>query len=168
MNSNIIRILLALSILIISSYVQAADNSWFLGFSAGTAKDDKLNEDETGYKVYLGYRFLEHLSGEIAYVDFGKYFNATVDRRAVAAQATGILPISDHFDFFAKAGIYHWTIEFDLNPGTLTEDGGDFMYGVGLQANINKRLGIRAEYEEYLDLGDFDIKLLSLGVVYNF
>lgn len=168
MNSGILRVVLTLCILLSSAVTHAAGKGWFAGISVGSADDDRLNESETAFKVFAGYRFMKYLSGEIAYIDFGKYFDNTVDRTGVAIQATGIVPVNQHFDIFAKAGAYHWTVEFDLNPGTLEQDGGDFMYGLGAQYNISRRLGIRAEYEEYTNLGDFDISLLSLAAVFNF
>jgi outer membrane autotransporter protein len=168
MSSGIPRIVLALCILHIAPFIHAADSGWLVGLSAGTAEDDQLNEKETGYKAYVGYRFMDHLSGEIAYVDFGKYYNNTVDRAGVSIHAAGIYPINSYFNIFAKAGVYHWTVEIDLNPGTVEEDGGDFTYGLGAQYNFTDKLGIRAEYEEYLDFADFDISLLTLGLVFNF
>ncbi len=77
----------------------------------------KYDDDETGWKAYLGYQFLPWLGVEAGYVDFGEFtgdnfgrghrtcgrFDADLDLSAWEGFLVGTLPIGP-VDLFAKVG----------------------------------------------------------------
>ena len=89
---------------------------------------------------------------------------------------TGTLPIGEKekFSLFAKFGLLLWdTKRFAIvngSPVTEIDNGVSPMSGVGLKYDFTKRIGIRGEWERFVDVGDndvggSDVDLLSVGVV---
>lgn len=142
----------------------AQDQGGFIGASIGTADDEVLNEDESGFKLFGGYRFTRNIAGEIAFVDLGSYFGGFLDQYGLAFDVMVILPVADNFEFFAKAGLFSWTVETPFAD----DDGTDLMYGLGAQFNVNRNIGLRIEYEEFTDVSGGDVSLISAGVSYHF
>lgn len=161
--------------------------------ASGTSVDDK----DTGWKLFAGYQFHKNFALEGAFIDLGKAsLNTTVTavngspvtpmpmsgsfkaKNGFYLDAVGILPIYDNFSFFGKVGAY--SIDAELSASALgatasnSERKSDLTYGLGLNYNITKNVGIRGEWERFRKVGDTnktgqtDIDLLSIGVVYKF
>jgi len=164
------------SLLLFGLPAGAADNGIYLGGSVGLSsiQDDGINydADATGFKLIAGWRFLDWLSVEGNYVDFGtgddrvlgERIEASVD--GVSLSAVGFLPIGP-VDLFARAGAINWN--GDIKSSTLgrgSDDGTDLTYGVGAQFRVWS-LSIRAEYEVF-DIDNVDLDMISLGVTWTF
>ncbi len=204
--------LLAASCVLALCAASAQAEGFYAGISAGVASVDvdkqsfddaltsvgvtglssKVDENDTAYKAYLGYRFNEHFAVEGGYVDLGaaQYKasftggNAKVDweSHGVFVEAVGILPVGDAFSLFAKGGAYFSDNEADIEatgPGgsaseSLNDDGTSFVFGLGGEYAFSKTVSLRAEWERFTDVGDenetgeADVDLVSVGVKVSF
>jgi len=89
--------------------------------------------------------------------------------------ARGIVPLSDQFELFARAGYGFAKAEVDAIgtiaalPGltasaSQSETANEFAYGLGAQYNINETHGVRLDYASFG--GDFDV--ISVSYAINF
>jgi len=79
------------------------------------------------------------------------------------------------FALFGKLGLLAWSIDTSATvggfPATISDDGVDSAIGIGLKYDFTERVGIRAEWESFIDVGDSattgesDIDLITVGVV---
>lgn len=183
--------LLAPALAIGSAY--AAEPGFYLGASGGqTFIDDeaddldvKYDDDETGWKAYIGYQFLPWLGVEAGYVDFGEFtgegfevrgnnnvggrFDADLELSAWEGFLVGTLPIGP-VDLFAKVGAADITAELDTqNFGTDSENDTQLAYGVGGAYNFGKgHWGLRVEAEGYDDDEVDNFYFVSAGITYRF
>lgn len=143
---------------------------------------------DTAYKLLFGYQFNPHLGIEGGYVDLSKtkytvsatQGNGTLVWKAkgLLASAVGTLPINDSFGVFAKLTAFRSEVAWTASAtGTLdfneSWSGAKWKaaYGVGAAYNLNKKIGLRLEYERFDKLGDVNsdnVELVSAGVVYKF
>jgi opacity protein-like surface antigen len=158
----------------------AADNGFYLGASVGQANlkiddvsgdlfpDDDFDGDDTSFKLIAGFRPLDWLGLEAAYVNFGEPEDTVVGQKlkadgdGISAFAVGFLATGP-VDLFAKAGLISWDSKIS---GSFDDDGTDLAYGVGAQFRVLS-LSIRAEYEKF-DISDVDLDMVSIGVTYTF
>jgi OmpA-OmpF porin, OOP family len=144
-------------------------NTWSLS-DKGSASDPS-----TGYRIAGGYHFTPNWGAELGYSvsgngDLGGQ-NYNVESTQIAV--TGTLPLNPQFDLFAKLGYAMNKLTGDAISGCSNCSKDDYLYGIGAQYNINKKVGIRVQYEELgkvTDSGSGDPKATnySLGLVYNF
>lgn len=166
--------LLASGLLLAGAPASAADKGFFVGAGLGQMNTDVDNyafdEDDFGFKLFGGYKFLRWLSVEGAYVDGGEpeaknsgssggysySERLSIDVQALVATAVFTLPIGDSFELFAKPGIAYWdsTTRYELSVDGLGNDsislddsGSAFFLGAGAGFNFNENLGVRVEYE---------------------
>ncbi|MCU0291616.1 MAG: outer membrane beta-barrel protein [Thermoanaerobaculaceae bacterium] len=163
----------------------AADNGFYLGLSAGQAE---LNTGDLGttevegnanaYKLFAGYRFLNFLAVEGAYVDLGSaeddqegtstHYEADVN--GFELQGMAFLPLGIA-DIFVKAGLFNWNADLEGiiagEPDSVSADGTDPVYGAGFQLRF-KSFAVRAEVE-YFDVEKAnDVYMYSIGASYTF
>ena len=142
----------------------AAPPVGYIGFSLGSADDDVLSESDTGYKFFGGYTVNNNLGFEIAFVDLGQYVDGLLEQYGVAFEVVGYLPLSSNLDLMGKLGMFSWTVDV-LNA---SDDGTDLTYGLGVQYDLNNRLYVRGEWEQFTDVSGGDVSLLSVGLLYAF
>lgn len=155
--------------------------------SAGATSTTSTDDTDTGWKLFAGYRFMKYLAVEAAYTDFGEAtahsvitapsagtVDVTAEVTSWTISALGILPLGDNFSLFARAGANFWDADLSAT-GTgsgstavsTSDDGTDWVWGVGAAYSFTPNLGVRAEWERY-DLDGSDIELLSVGLSWNF
>ena len=144
----------------------AAPPIGYFGFSLGSADDDVLSESDTGYKFFGGYTVNNNLGFEIAYVDLGQYVDGLLEQYGVAFEVVGYLPVSSNLNLMGKIGMFAWTVDFAVLYAR--DDGTDLTYGLGVQYDLNNRLYVRGEWEQFLDVSGGDVSLLSAGLIYTF
>ncbi len=106
---------------------------------------------------------------------------ATIKNAAVQVAAIGTYPVSDAFDLFGKLGVSINSIKASgtgstsgLNANHSTS--WSSMIGIGVQYNVNRQLGIRAQYERFAGFTmsnnsqSWTVResLPSVGIVYKF
>ena len=147
-----------------TAMVNAAQEGPYFGASIGSADDDVFNETDTGLKLFGGYNFNSNLGVEVAYVDLGEYRGGTFEQDGISVEAVGYLPIADNIDVFGKLGMFSW----DVSTPTVSDDGNDLTYGLGLNFQMNSQIGVRAEWQNYEDISGGDVSLISDGVSLSF
>ena len=154
----------------------AANSGWYMGFNMGSAEVDTINESDLGYKFYGGY-LGAHFGAEMAFAGLGDgYTPDNLDVSGLSFEFIGRLPISSSFSLLGKFGIFWWTVDncdagyyyYYYCPYGTYNDGSDLTYGLGLQYDLNDRVSIRGEWQDFQDVNGSDISLLSAGVIYTF
>lgn len=187
----------------------AAISKWYIGASVGQADYDlsesdfdaafaaagftsatDIDDDDTGYKAFVGWQFHKNFAVELGYVDLGEYdidtnitapttaaYSGDAEVDGFALSLVGSYPVTEKFSVLGRVGAYTWDVDSDGSTtvgATLVnldvdDDGTDINFGVGAQYDFNKNFGLRAEYEVFSDVGDEDdINFLSAGIVYRF
>jgi outer membrane protein OmpA-like peptidoglycan-associated protein len=179
------KIMLAalLATMFFAGATHAAEPGFFVGASGGQSYIDdeidnrNIDDDDTGWKAYLGYNFLPWLGIEAGYVSFGTYssnelfegtnFDAEVDVTGWDGFLVGYLPMGS-VDLFAKVGAIDLSTELNTrNFGTDSNTDTQLAYGVGLAWNIGN-WALRAEAEGFDDNEVDDFYFVSAGVTYTF
>jgi hypothetical protein len=156
--------------------VFAADNGIYLGGSVGVSgiseNDINYNANATGFKVIAGWRFIDWLSIEGNYVDFGSGSDTAggekikTDGNGLSVSALGFLPLGP-VDLFARVGVFDWSAHLSSESiGKFGDNGTDITYGAGAQFRIWS-MSLRGEYERF-DLGGTDVDLFSVGFTWTF
>lgn len=158
------------------------------GFATNSIID---RERDTGYKIFGGYQFNRNFAVEGGYFDLGKFgftanttpagtLDGNIRLRGLNLDLVGILPITEKFSAFARAGVNYAEARDSfsgtgavnvLNPNPTKRDT-NYKVGVGLQYAFTEALAMRLEAERYRindavgNRGDID--LFSVGLVYRF
>ncbi len=140
---------------------------WYMGGGFGRSDDKGLREDDTGFKVFGGYRASKYLALEGAIVFLGEFGPANAfSKDGLSLEFVGILPIGQRFQLFGKLGLFSWEIRRSVI--FFDDDGTDATYGVGFQTHFTGRWGGRLEWQRFTDVGTDDVDLLSVNVIYGF
>lgn len=155
----------------------SAQSGLYLGAGVGTADFEDnieiedvegidLNDDDTTYRYFIGYRANPNLAIEGGYRDFGEASSGpfTVETDGWEGYVLGIAPIGP-IELFAKGGFIAW--ETDGNRGLGSQDDVDLAYGVGGAVNLGP-IFLRLE-GEWFDI-DFpeDVQAFTGSVGYRF
>ena len=139
---------------------RAPERGFYVGADVGSF--DIEDEDDTGMRFVAGYNFNRTFAAEAGY-------SMLFDKGGVEVTAwefVGIasMPLGNKFSVFGKLGFAMWEVDAGFFG---SEDGTDLTYGVGLQYDLNPRLGIRGQWQRY-SLDDADGDLFSIGLIYKF
>jgi len=182
----------------------AAAGTFYVGAELGESSTDAVDESaiddgsfgsinvddsDSSWKAFVGYRFLKFVAVEVAAVDLGQFevsgtssgggvfpagnVSATAAADGYTVSALGVLPVGPGFKVFARAGYFIWDVDFDLTSsgvGTTvndSQDGEDLVYGAGLAYKFAMGLGVRLEYEQY-EVEDESIDVISAGLTWRF
>ena len=141
---------------------------------------DAWDEDDTAYKIFVGYRMNRFLAFELDYINLGEPSGAVVPGRNVDASVDGFapfvvgtLPLGPYFEVFGRAGYYFYDatrgVEDTLdNRVEFDEESEDIVYGAGIGANLGEKLNLRFEYEKYDLEGLDDTDALWLNAAWRF
>lgn len=162
---------------------------WYLGLGAGAAtmQDEgealagstSFDDEDTGWKLFGGWRFHRYGAVELAYVDFGEFtgegpLRNNWEASGINASVLGVWPLPNRFSLFGKIGATYWDVENNFTGGSGDDNGTDFSYGVGAQYDFTDRVGARVEWERFQDVGEegvtgtSDLDLISASVVFHF
>lgn len=164
------------------------------GSRAGTIPGftNDISDNDTGYRVNLGYQFNRIWALEVGYVDLGKTrqvstgpggsFTAERKARGFVIDGTAMLPFTDTFSGFLRLGTIDGHVqENDTSVGSITvpssnttSDDWRATYGVGLDWRVADHVSLRLGWDQYHQLGNSsnvgenNVNLTSLGVVFRF
>jgi OOP family OmpA-OmpF porin len=152
-----------------------------------TCEDD---DTDTAFKIFGGYQVNPNLAIEVAYLDLGEAkangtdtvlgdTTLTIAISGFNLAAVGSIPVAERFELLGKAGFFIWDLDArvtssTLGSGSLSESGTAFMFGLGGLVKANDRVGVRLEWERFVDVGDedstgqSDIDLVSASLVIRF
>ena len=151
------------------------DKGFYAGAGVGQSFVDEAgyDDEDTAFSVFGGYQFNRYFAVEGAYTDFGKIepeaLGSDLEADAASITAVGIVPITDKFSAYAKAGFSRWNLDTELPAVTGTQDdsGTDPTYGLGVQYNITDAVSLRGEYNRF-EVEDIDLDVAQLQVRYSF
>lgn len=144
-------------------------NDGCAGAPAGVTCDDS----STAWRILGGYQFHPHFAGEMAYHALGKVSatgpGGTADAKAHAFEMLGVgsLPLGP-VSLYGKLGVYSAEIRGGGAAAGLRGSSSDLTLGAGVQWEATRNVGLRAEWQRYLDVGGADFDLLSVGFIYRF
>jgi OOP family OmpA-OmpF porin len=125
---------------------------------------ERLDDDDTAWKAFIGWRLNPYFALEAAYIDFGApsdSFEATgssgdfeLDVSGFAPYLIGTWPIGP-VELFAKVGYYFYDVDatIDIDDPTAPDfdssaSDEDLLYGFGAGLTFFERLHARLEYEK--------------------
>jgi len=136
--------------------------------------DFEVNDDDAGWKAFVGYNFLPWLGVEGGYVDFGNLRQQSGTGETIRVDPTGwdaflvaSLPLGP-VDLFAKVGGI--ALDTDINTaqfGSDNESDTQLAYGAGIAYNVGQ-FAFRVEAEGFDDNEVDDFYMVSAGVTYHF
>jgi len=138
------------------AFPSTASAGFIFGAGVGTNTiniDEDFDDSDLGWKVFAGYRFMKFVGVELQYVEFGnpEENDIEVELNDFAVFGVGVLPVGDHFEFFAKLGYGQWDVEIEdtsIND-VVDESEWDFIWGGGLAIIFGEHFGLRFEYESF-------------------
>ena len=145
--------------------------------------------------VVAGYRIFRYAAVELTYLDLGSLerterlvlgfppITSSVEIRnelatsGPAASALGILPISDYWEVYARAGVLFADMEATSSimgsSSSITFGSDSLLWGAGTQFNWGAHWSVRLDFQRFENVGEdngageADIDLLSLGVMFR-
>jgi OOP family OmpA-OmpF porin len=159
--------------------VDAADRGGFLGAGIGRSDIDSssggfsFEDDDTGWKIFGGYKFNPNIAVEAFWVDLGEFSDTVLgvpvklEVDGIGIAGVGILPLNERFSVIAKLGVWAWEADASAGPVSGDDDDSDIMLGLGGEFNFTEALSARAEWERY-SADDDDADLLGVSVVFSF
>jgi OOP family OmpA-OmpF porin len=155
-----------------------------------TAKDacaslgSSCTDSGTAYRLGAGLQFTPNLGIVASYAIMGKVKasgflgNAEFKPQIMQVSATGKFPISGTFSLIGNVGLARTTVDLSAynsfgsySPSAATTK---LAWGVGAQYDFANRLGIRAQYEDFGEVGDANttgtakLSMISAGLVVKF
>jgi OOP family OmpA-OmpF porin len=148
---------------------QPVNTGWYIGGDFGQTDLEDIDED-TSWKILGGYQINRTFAVELGYANLFDKRISGIGVEVTAWDLVGVasLPLGDKFSVFGKLGFAMWEAEATSVPGfgSVSDDGTDLTFGVGLQYDVSRNLGIRGQWQRY-DV-DADADLLSIGLIYRF
>lgn len=158
-----------------SAFAQGAENDegFYIGGGVGQFNvkiDDidqtdeaiqTLDDDDTAWKAFVGWRMNPYFALELAYIDFGGPSDRAeasgssgdfqVELSGFAPYLIGTIPVGP-VELFGKVGYYFYDVDasIDLDDGPDFDSSSseqDLLYGVGVGLTFFERLNARLEYE---------------------
>jgi OOP family OmpA-OmpF porin len=161
-----------------SAAAQSNLSSWYVGGTVGQAefKDAcqglaSCDEKDTAWRILGGYQFNRNFAAEIGYHNLGEASAPGGAAEGTAWELVGIgtLPLGNQFSAYGKLGVYRG----ELEAFGAEETNNDLTFGVGLQYDFTRALGVRGEWQRYSNMGggavaETDVDVLNVGAVYRF
>jgi OmpA-OmpF porin, OOP family len=152
-------------------------SSVYVGADVGQSKlkdcvapgcDDK----DTAWGLFAGYQFNRNIAAEVAYHKLGSFSTPAgdIDAKSWEVVAVPSWPLSNQFSVYGKLGAYRGKLE----GGGASEKNTDLTYGLGLQFDLNRNVGLRGEWQRYPKLGgggfprDTDVDVLRVAALWRF
>ncbi len=138
------------------------------------------DDNDTGFKGAVGMVVNDYISMEVGYADLGSFDlsgggGGEVEFNGMTVHALGTYPVNDDFKLYLRAGF--GILHTDVKPsvGIPTEETDlEFGVGLGMQYNFTKAVGMRLEWERYMNVGDrattgdTELDFISAGLINTF
>lgn len=141
------------------AFAQAAMQGFYVGAEVGNT-DVSGADDDIGFKILGGYRFHPNIAAEVGYGML--YDKDSVEVTALEVVALGMFPIANQLSLIGKLGFANVDVEV---PGG-SEDKTELTWGVGVQYDFSRNLGLRALWQRYET--DEAVDYLAVGVTWRF
>src|SRR6185503_19333940 len=138
---------------------QPAATGFYIGAEAGQT-DVGGADDDIGFKFLGGYQFHRNIAAELGYGLL--YDKSGVEVKALEVVAVGMFPFANQFSIIGKLGFAN----VDVKVPAGSDDKTELTWGVGVQYDFNRNLGLRALWQRYET--DDAIDFLAVGVTWKF
>ena len=138
---------------------QSVAPSFYVGVEVGNTDVDGA-DDDVGFKFLGGYQFHRNIAAEVGYGLL--YDKGGVEVTTLEAVAVGMFPLANQLYLLGKLGLANVDVE---TPGG-SDDGVDITWGLGVQYEVTRQLGLRAVWQRYES--DTSVDILALGVTWRF
>jgi OmpA-OmpF porin, OOP family len=151
----------------------------------------EIEDSDTGWKLFGGYKLREDIALEASYVDLGKFritawgnfetAASSYEVRGFAFDAVKTWSLGSRFGISARLGIFAWNFDasstasgfggYTSSNEKTTDVNGDF--GLGLKYDLYKDIAAVAEFQRFLKIGSdatgkSDVDLISASIVFRF
>ena len=187
--------------------VSAEATGKYIGFGFGQSSldisdpsADRIDDTDTSLKIFGGTNINPNFAVKFGYIDFGEFNahyplydeNDSAEGSAFFATAIGLANLTEQLSLLGKVGFNFWNVDYSANatilgtPISASGDGTgiDLLYGIGINFKATDQISIRAEWEQYKDVGDGvdltisgygsvemegeDVDVLSVALTYSF
>ena len=135
---------------------QSTVPGFYVGAEVGNA--DFGSDDDTAFKLLAGYQFHRNIAAELAYGML--YDKGGAEANAIELVAVGMFPVANQLSILGKIGF----AQIDADPGDRDTE---LTWGIGVQYDVNRNLGVRAQWQRY-ETDPNEVDLLSVGVIWRF
>lgn len=151
-------------------------SSVYIGADVGQSKfKDACNgvagcdDKDTAWGLFAGYRFHPNFAAEIGYHDLGSVSAPGISRDAKTWEidALGIVPLTNQFSAYGKLGGYRG----ELNGSGVDNKSNDWTWGLGVQWDFTRNVGLRGEWQQYRNFGSDggpNANVLRVGALWRF
>jgi OOP family OmpA-OmpF porin len=155
---------------------QDAEKGFYAGAGVGQSFVDEGNYDDedTAFSAFGGYQFNKYFALEAGYADFGEIESSRPGQPSLEGDtayftAVGIVPITEKFSAYGKAGLHRWNLDQAIPSLTSSTDdsGSDPTYGLGVQYRFTDRVALRGEYSRF-EIEDLDADLAQVQLRIDF
>lgn len=138
------------------------------------------DQNDTAFRIFLGYQFTPNIAAELGYADLGKAniggFGVTGDVKATAwdLSAVGLWPLASQFSLLGRLGLYHGETKADFLGASSKDTKTGLLWGLGGQFDLNRNIGLRAEWNRYDKMGGdnfgetFHVDVFNISALYRF
>lgn len=132
------------------------------GIGLGGSDHAVSGESDSGVTVFAAIRLTDRVLLEGGPVWPGRVRLAEPSVVGFSVQGVGLFPLTERFEFLAKAGFYDWEMNRD---GEKLYEGRDPVFGIGVQRYLNDDLALRFELSRFTDVRQGDMDWISFSVV---
>lgn len=161
----------------------------------GLPASSSLDDSDFAWSAQIGYRWGNYIAAELGYFDLGEanyradvsgideHYTLRLTSSGPTLSVLGMLPVGDHIDLHARAGLIYSDTRFverlETAAGEVVDSFGDkahakdLFVGIGAAWNIGMSFGLRLEYQRFFDVGDddvtgeTDIDVITFGVLFR-
>jgi len=145
--------------------------------AGGVSAQSSLQNSQTGFSIFSGFRFDDYLSVELTYIDFGNYNTQTNGLKNELFSVDSLYltsalnyPVSQNINSYIKLGFSEW--QMDSKNLALQEDGTGLVYGAGVDINLygssRRTLKIEWLHQSFDDVFLSDSDSISASIVFSF
>jgi OmpA-OmpF porin, OOP family len=138
---------------------QPATTGFYIGAEVGNTDLDGA-DDDIGFKFLGGYQFHRNIAAELGYGLL--YDKGGAEVKALELVAVGMFPIANQFSLIGKLGLAN----VDVEVAGSSDDKTELTWGLGVQYDFSRNLGVRALWQRYET--DNAVDFLAVGVTWKF
>lgn len=179
------KLALALAVCAMSAGAFAAEDKFYVGGAIGRGSHNvedlpgaSVDESDTGYKLFGGYRFSKELAVEVGYFDFGqataKVGSLTVGKYETSAFGGGVaftLPFADKWSGIGRLGLASVKTKGTVLGISDSEDNVKLYGGLGIGYAITPQINVQGTWDftqAEIDGDSGRVDLLAIGVTFSF
>lgn len=145
----------------------------------GPGVNTSVDDTDTSFKFFGGYRFNRNFAAEVAYEKLGKvnvsyddgidWIKMDAEASSITFTALGLMPVNESLNIIGRFGFAMADVDADASNslGDSASASGSStspVFGIGLQYDLPTVL-VRAEFTRYTDVGDNDTGESDVDVI---